>query len=228
MISNLFSLSGKNIVISGASSGIGQQIAITCSYMGARVILLGRNERRLKETLDQLNSEKKHLSFQVDLTDFSFVKEVINEVVRNIGEIDGLVNCAGMSLTLPLNVCSISKVHNIFETNVYSAFNLTREVCKVKNIAKKSASIIFLSSVMGSHGEVGKSLYSMTKGALTAGVKSLACELSLRGIRVNSISPGVIITPINKDLPHIKDPINREKIAKKHLLGIGSVQVLRL
>ena len=77
---------------------------------------------------------------------------------------------------------------------------------------------------MGSYGEIGKSLYGMTKGALQAGVKSLACELARKNIRVNAVSPGVIITPINEKLPHIADPEKRQELENMHLLGLGKTE----
>jgi len=116
-----------------------------------------------------------------------------------------------------------NKIDELFRNNVYSAYLLTKEVCRMGNFSKDGGSIVFLSSIMGTHGEVGKSLYSMTKGALISLSKSLACELALKKIRVNTISPGVIITPINENAPHISDPGKRQELEKKHLLGLGSV-----
>ena len=92
------------------------------------------------------------------------------------------------------------------------------------HFAPEGGSIVFFSSIMGSHGETGKSLYAMTKGALQAASKSLACELASKQIRVNSVSPGLIITPINENLPHITDPVKREVLEKMHLLGLGKTE----
>lgn len=220
---NPFHLKGRNIIVSGASSGIGKQVAITCSKYGANVILLGRNLDRLKETSSQLISSD-NLLYSLDLRDDKKVKEVIKIIVSKVGRIDGLVNCAGISCTLPLNLSSMENAQNVFMNNVISSFNLTKEVCNYKNISKSGASIVFISSVMGALGEVGKTLYSMSKGAIIAMVRSLACELAPKNIRVNTISPGVIITPINENLPHILDLKSRKKIEEKHLLGLGSTK----
>ena len=92
------------------------------------------------------------------------------------------------------------------------------------HFAPEGGSIVFFSSIMGSHGETGKSLYAMTKGALQAASKSLACELASKQIRVNSVSPGLIITPINENLPHITDPTKREELERMHLLGLGKTE----
>lgn len=220
MINNPFSLVGKTIVITGASSGIGRQCAIDCSKMGAKVVLIARNEERLKETLAMMIGEG-HQYYCCDLTLNDDIYEISSKIINKFGPINGLVNCAGISTTLPLKLMDYNIVTNFFNTNVFSTIELTRNFCKIGNISKEGASIIFLSSVMGCVGESGKSLYSMTKGALISAVRSLACEYARRNIRFNAISPGAILTPINKDLPHMKDDERRKKLEEQHLLGLG-------
>lgn len=219
---NSFRLDGKHIVISGASSGIGQQCAISCAEMGARVSLLGRNVERLKETLSLMTGSE-HNYYSVELTDVNSIINTIKLIVNKGGKVDGLLNVAGISTTLLIKSVSEKKIDELFRNNVYSAYLLTKEVCRMGNFSKDGGSIVFLSSIMGTHGEVGKSLYSMTKGALISLSKSLACELALKKIRVNTISPGVIITPINENAPHISNPGKRQELEKKHFLGLGSV-----
>lgn len=220
MIKNPFLLTGKNILITGASSGIGRQCAISCSQMGAKVVLIARNEERLKETLAMMEGEE-HCIVVLDLTDYKLTETIVKEIVNKVGRIDGVLHCAGISTTLPLKLVDSEKMEDFFHANVFSAYNLSKEVCKVGHFSKKGGSIVFFSSIMGIVGENGKSLYSMTKGALLSATRSLACELAKKNIRVNSISPGVVITPINKDLPHIADPDKRTILEKKHLLGLG-------
>lgn len=216
---NPFSLRGKKIIVTGASSGIGRQCAIDCSRMGATVIMIARNEERLASALSQTEGEG-HISFSVDLTDFQIIPNLVESIVAKVGKVDGLINCAGISTTLPLKLMSPEKLDEFFNANVYSAIELTREVVKLRNL-NSDGSIIFLSSVMGSVGESGKSLYSMTKGALVAAARSLACEYAKRHIRVNCISPGAILTPINEKLPHMSDLEQRKILEDKHLLGLG-------
>lgn len=216
-----FNLSGRVIIISGASSGIGQQCAISCSKMGATVILLGRNIDRLHETLSMMDNCDQHHIIQVDLVNYTEVTNVIKEVSEKFPCFHGLLNCAGISTTLPMKFVSEDKLSHYFQTNVFSAYHLTKEVCKKGRFSRDGGGVIFFSSVMGDVGDVGKSLYGMTKGALQAGVKSLACELASRKIRVNSIAPGVVLTPINEKLPHIADPEKRKILEEKHLLGFG-------
>lgn len=216
---NPFSLKGKRIVVTGASSGIGRQCAIDCSRMGANVVLIARNEERLKDTLGALAGEG-HFCVRADLSDSQIVCETAKQINDTFGKIDGIVNCAGISTTLPFKLVSREKLEEFFAANVYSAIELSRELCKVK-FMNAGGSIVFMASVMGCVGESGKSLYSMTKGALLAAARSLACELSRRQIRVNCISPGAILTPINANLPHMANPERRQMLQEEHLLGLG-------
>jgi len=220
-ITNQFTLYDKNIVVSGASSGIGRQCAVSCSEMGARVIILGRNEERLKETLKLMNEPSLHLMYSIDLVEYKKVEEVINSAIVKVGRIHGLINCAGISTTLPAKYVTPEKMDEFFHTNVHSAVNLTRIVIRQPNISKEGGSIIFISSVMGSVGENGKSLYSFTKGALIAGSKSLAIELAPRNIRVNCISPGVVDSPMSKSSAYSRNEESLSKIKAFHPLGLG-------
>lgn len=215
-----FSLTDKHIVISGASSGIGQQCAISCAAMGAKVSLLGRNIERLKETLSRMEG-KDHKIVVVDLSIEKDVITTVKEIVATSGRVDGLLNVAGISSTLLLRSVNEQQLDAFFKNNVYSAYMLTREVCKKRNFSPEGGSVVFFSSIMGSYGDIGKSLYAMTKGALQAASKSLACELAPKKIRVNTVSPGLIVTPINENLPHITDSIKRKKLEDLHLLGLG-------
>lgn len=221
---NPFTLTGKNIIITGASSGIGRQCAISCAAMGATVVLIARNQERLKETLSQMANKDTHLCYSVDLTDYNSVIGIIRDAVSKIGRLTGLLNCAGISTTLAMKMTSPETLEMFFYTNVFSAYFLTKEVCKVENISKEGASVIFISSVMASVGTSGKSIYSMTKGALLSGSRSLACELAKKNIRVNVVSPGAILTPINENLSHMKDPELRKALEEQHLLGLGRTE----
>ena len=220
---NPFSLAGKTVIVTGASSGIGRQCAIECSKAGAKVVLIGRNEERLNEAYAELQGEG-HIVKVCDLTDFELLPQVVAEIVEVCGPIDGVLNCAGISTTLPLKLMNVEKLDEFFRSNVYSAVLLSREVCKLKNISKEGASVVFYSSIMGCVGDSGKSLYSMTKGALISAVRSLAVEFAKRNIRFNAVSPGAILTPINANLPHMSDPELRKQLEDKHLLGLGKTE----
>lgn len=223
MTFNPFTLSEKTILITGASSGIGRQCAIDCSRMGARVVLIGRNEERLAETRRQMTGNG-HVVMSFDLTDFDRIGVLVADIVTRCGPLHGVLHCAGISTTLPLKLMSTEQLDRFFRNNVYSAIELTREVCKIRHMSKEGGSIVFFSSIMGCVGESGKSLYGMTKGALISAARSLACEYAKRNIRFNSVSPGAILTPINADLPHMADPDLRRQLEDKHLLGLGRTE----
>ncbi|WP_226810710.1 SDR family NAD(P)-dependent oxidoreductase [Bacteroides cellulosilyticus] len=218
---NPFSLENKIILVTGASSGIGAQCAIDFSRMGAKVILIARNIECLKQTLSKMEGSG-HAYYSVDVTDFKALSCIIKLAVSEVGKISGVVHCAGISSVLPLKLVKEEDIDNIMRTNVFSAIQLVREVTHIGYYDKSNGiSIILLSSIMGVVGESCKSLYSFSKGAIIAGVRSLAVELAPKNIRVNCISPGVIVTNINKNARHIVDPERRKELENKHLLGLG-------
>ncbi len=218
---DLFSLVGKNILVTGASSGLGRQTAISCSESGAKVILVARNKERLEDTRQRMKNPELHLIYCVDLLDYDAIEPIIKNAVDQLGKLDGLVNAAGISTTLPLKLTSPEKIDHFFRTNVTSAIQLTRLFTKPAYCNNNGASIVFLSSVMGIVGEAGKTLYSLTKGALISGAKSIALELASKKIRVNTISPGVVVTPMSQNAVYSQDEESLQKIKALHPLGLG-------
>lgn len=218
---NPFTLEGKTILITGASSGIGRQCAIDCSKMGAKVVLVARNEERLRET-ESLLEGNGHYKYACDLTNFEVMSSNVKKIVSCMGPIDGVLHCAGISTTEPLKLTTVDRLDEFMRSNVYSAVMLTKEICKIGNVNKSGASIVFFSSVMGVVGESMKSSYSLTKGALIGGMRSLAVEYGKKKIRMNCVSPGVIETPINVNQPYMKDPELRAQFEAKHILGLGN------
>jgi len=220
---NPFSLTNKTIIVTGASSGIGRQCAISCSQLGAMIIIMGRNKERLKETMALLNEEQEHMLYSLDLTDYENLGEFVKFVKTEWDHVDGILNCAGVSTTLPFRRVTPEKMDEFFHNNVISAFNLCRVFIQEKLIGE-NGSIIFLSSVMGIAGATGKTLYGMTKGALLSGAKSLALELAPKNIRVNCISPGVVISPMSKNAIYSKDEESLQRVTDLHPLGLGEVK----
>ena len=208
--------------MTGASSGIGAQCAIDCAAMGARVVLVARNEERLNVTLNQMTGDG-HLVLSADLSEVDNIAPLVKSVVSQCGVISGVINCAGISSVTPLKLITKDVLDKMIHTNVYAALFLTKEVCRMGNYDKAGTSIIFLSSVMGVTGEKAKTMYSLTKGALIAATRSLAVELASKFIRVNCIAPGAIETPINSKQPYMADPERRALLESKHPLGIGRV-----
>ncbi|HPT32463.1 MAG TPA: SDR family NAD(P)-dependent oxidoreductase, partial [Prolixibacteraceae bacterium] len=151
-MSNPFSLENKNILITGAASGIGRQCALSSEALGASLILFDQNEEGLNETLELLKHKSFHFISVVDLTDVEATSRSLSTAVEKAGRINGVLHCAGISTTLPLKLATPELVDKFFRVNVYTSYFLTREVCKVNNLAKEGASIVFFSSVVGSFG----------------------------------------------------------------------------
>lgn len=191
MSSNPFSLEGKTILVTGASSGIGKATAIECSKLGARVIALGRNEERLKETMALMESEgcESHIA---DLTNM----EDVERVISSLPKLDGVVNAAGIASTILFQFATPEKMRNMFETNFFAPVEFTRLLLK-KKLVNKGSSIVFFSSVDGPiNAHIGNSTYCATKGAIASIAKGMAVELASKGIRVNYLMPGQTETPL--------------------------------
>jgi len=218
---NPFSLKDKKIIITGASSGLGRACAILFSQLGAIIVLMGRDENRLIETRKNMLNPENHLIISLDLTKLEAIEADIKEASSKLGTFDGLVHCAGISTTLPLRLINEDKLNTFFQTNVYSAIQICKILSKPKYINEKGGSFVLISSVMGHVGEVGKTIYSLTKGALLAGAKSMALELAPKKIRVNCVSPGVIITPMTSAQPYNESEESLNLIKSYHPLGLG-------
>lgn len=222
VMENPFSLKGKNIVITGASSGIGKQCAVSCSEMGANIILIGRNEERLKDTFNCLEKGD-HLYHVLDVTRYEEVENVIETSVRKIGRISGLIHSAGKEQTIPFNMMKPSIYEDLYAVNVIAGLEFARVISKKKYV-NHSASIIFIASVMGSFGEPALSAYCSTKGAIISATKSLALELASKQIRVNCVSPGLIGDTVmgNDMIDAFSDKIKQEQLSL-HPLGFGKM-----
>ncbi|HON17723.1 MAG TPA: SDR family oxidoreductase [Salinivirgaceae bacterium] len=221
---NPFSLEGKTILITGASSGIGRQCSISASQQGAKIILLARNTEKLEETNCQTISPNDNRIVSLDLSDPKAIESTIAELKKMDVTLDGLVHSAGISATLPLTFSTPEKVKQLMDVNVYGGYELIRLLVKNGLFSNKGASIVLISSVMGSVGESAKSMYAMSKGAIHGMVKSLSIELAKKNIRVNAIAPGVVETPLSAGSFYSQDPELFEKVKAKHPLGIGSVE----
>lgn len=193
---NPFSLIGKQILVTGASSGIGRAIAIECSRMGASVILTGRDEVRLNETLLQMEYKEKHVMI---LADLSHERDIENLVDLLSDKLDGIVQCAGFTIPKPFQFLTTENLHSVMNVNFEAPFYLTQLLLKKKKLFK-GCSVVFISSISGVFvSSVGGSLYSASKGAVNGLIKGLAIELSAKNVRVNSVNPGMIDTNIFSD-----------------------------
>ena len=189
---NPYSLEGKTILVTGASSGIGRATAIECSKMGAKVVVTARNDERLKQTLETLEGEG-HQMILCDLTN----EENLNALVENTPLLDGLVCNAGINKLVPIRQLKAADLNYIFSVNTFSPIILLQKLLKKKKIAD-NASVVFTSSISGiGAAAVGESMYIASKGAISAFVKAAALEFSKKGIRVNAVCPGMVVTDMS-------------------------------
>lgn len=215
---NQFSLANKHILITGASSGIGRACALLCSQAGATLLIVGRNEARLQNTLVELQGQG-HSKLVLDLTNSAVTTQLITDCLAQKGPVHGLINAAGITATHPFKYAKPAHFEELFQSNVASALNLTRLCTKKPPV--EGMSVVFLTSVMAMVGEKAKSAYSMSKGALLAASRSLALELASKNVRINCISPGVVQTPMTANATYNKSEANRQKMLDKHPLGLG-------
>lgn len=202
---NPFSLENKTILVTGASSGIGKAIAIECSKMGAKVIITGRNEARLKETHSLLTGEQPDYSV-ADLSN----KEDLDRLSKSLPILNGLVNCAGMTRVLPFPFATRNDFEEIMDVNFFAPAELSRLLVKSKKV-NKGASIVFISSVSGVYcSAVASSIYSSSKGAVNGLVKGMALDLAPKDIRVNCVNPGMIDTDIFSDSAITKEQLEED------------------
>lgn len=187
---NPFSLERKTIMVTGASSGIGRGIAVACSKMGANIIIIGRNEHRLQETLQVLEGNG-HTMIKCDLTDNTML---VNSV-SSLPNLDGIVHCAGIGQRIPCKVIHNVDVDNVMDINFKAPVILQAELLRQKKI-NKQASVIFIASIASWSPSIGNAVYSASKGAIISYANCLALELAPRKIRVNCISPAMVWTDL--------------------------------
>lgn len=187
---NPFSLQGKTVLVTGASSGIGQATAITCARMGADVVITGRDAGRLQETGNLMDEVK--VQIVADLV----VPEDVEKLVAALPPLDGAVLCAGNSTTLPLQFGTREKFNDMFDVNFFAPVELLRLIYK-KKVLQKGASVVLIASIGGTHSFMpGNGVYGASKAALNSVMKYAAREYASRKVRVNSICPGMVDTPL--------------------------------
>lgn len=188
---NPFSIVGKTILVTGASSGIGKATAVECSKMGATLIVTGRNEERLKQTLSQLEGNG-HKIIGADLAN----DDDINRLVEECPKLDGLVNNAGFTITSTTQFITREKLSSVLDVNTFAPILLFQRLLKKKKL-QKGSSVVFTSSISGlCCAGLGNVIYSTSKAAISGFVKNAALDLASKGIRVNAVTPGMIETHI--------------------------------
>lgn len=187
---NPFSLKDKIILVTGASSGIGRGVAVSCSRMGATVVVSGRNEKRIDETLSMM-PDGEHSKMVCDLTN----QADLITAVSVLPKLDGVVHCAGIGQRIPAKLLKEENVDDVLSVNFKAPVLLQAELLKQKKV-NKAASIVFIASIASWSPSIGNSIYSASKGAIISYANCLSLELAPRQIRVNCISPAMVWTDL--------------------------------
>lgn len=214
-------LDNRNILITGASSGIGKAIACKCAELGARVRLVARSKDALEQIVEDLGPER--ASFHIlDMRNPDEYENVINQIVTEHGKLNGFVHSAGTQITLPIQNMSISQYQDIFLVNTFSAFDLSRILSLKKYRDPGELSIVFIASIMSEVANPALVAYSASKAALVGGARSMALELASKRIRVNCVSPGYIEdTPMMTNLIDTLSESELDSLKQGYPLGLG-------
>lgn len=210
-----FHLNNKTILVTGASSGIGRQVALSISEMGATVVCSGRDESRLKETFNNL----KHSGHSIFVADLSHEQNIL-KLVSELPFLDGIVHCIGTVDPFPIKFLSKQKINQIFDINYQIQVMLMAQLTRQKKL-NKNASVVFMSSISAFHPHRGGSLYAGSKAALETFSKVVALEFHQMGIRSNCIAAAMVKTPMyDKAAEQTTKEVMDEHI-RRYPLGVG-------
>lgn len=215
-MSNPFSLTGKTVLVTGATAGIGRQVAISVSEMGARVLITGRDEKRLADTLSNLRAGD-HAAIPADLVQ----QEQRDALAEKIPALDGIAHCAGVTLLHPFKFSDERRYREVYAINVEAPLFLTQRLFKHRKLSN-GGSIVFIASLGAFIGARGHSIYAGSKAAIVGIMRVLAHELAGNGIRVNSVSPGMVKTNV---VTGFAEQVSAEVVAAdeaRYPLGYGT------
>lgn len=219
-MNNPMDMSGKRILVTGASAGIGRAVCISLSQLGANVVGVGRNKDELDKTMQQLEGVG-HSMFAYDLNDFEHYAQLF-EHIRNEGDkLSGMIHCAGIARIIPVKAVSFNNMLETMKINYFSFMELVKHFSNRRNHTE-STSVVAVSSINVHYPQKCMSVYSSSKGAIEAAVSSLALELSDKKIRVNSLVAGGIDTGIADMYAGIHTQDLSASIDKLQMLGIGT------
>jgi NAD(P)-dependent dehydrogenase (short-subunit alcohol dehydrogenase family) len=218
-VSHPFSLEGLQILITGASGGLGRATAILAGRMGAKLVLTGRNRDRLEETRALVPSDGHHIEPR-DLKLTGEIPAWLKQLTVSVGRLHGLVHAAGIQIVRPLRMADDAALNEMMAINVNAAFALVKGF-RQRGVVGEAGSIVLLSSVMGITGQAGQALYSASKGALISMCRSAAVELARDKIRINCIAPGLVKTEMAEQLKSSLSAEQVQAVTAMHPLGLA-------
>lgn len=220
----MLELTGKNIIVTGAASGIGRATAILLSRLGANLILFDLNDDGLKNTNEMIKSEtgRECFLYNFDLTDFEKLEYTFSNEKSNFGKLHGLVHCAGIPSMIPLRALTNEDYERVHKINALTGLNLAKLFSKRGTFdSNATCSMVFIASVYALVGTTANIAYAMSKAAVIGMTRALAVELAPKKIRVNCVIPGFVKTDLAKDMMPVGDEEYHARIEKMHLLGWG-------
>lgn len=216
---------GKTFLITGASSGMGADIALSLNAMGARIIAIARDEEKLKLKQSQCQNPDDFLIHSRNIAEFKGLDRWALDLSKQYGGCDGAVLSAGLQQIAPISsVLSVESALAIFETNYFGNLQILKGLIDKRAKSPKGASFVFLSSNSSIKAQKGLANYSATKGAINTAIRSIALEIAPMQYRINAISPGFVMTEMIESWSEIYDASYIENIKKEYPLGLGSVK----
>ncbi len=218
-IVNPMDLTGRTILVTGGSSGIGRGTAILLSQLGAKVVVVGRSAEKLQETMASLTGDG-HFAEAFDLAQAETIPAWLDKLVLQTGPLNGIVHSAGISVAIPLRALSMKVVREILSINLEAAIMLARAFRK-RTVCVRGGSLVFVSSTSALRGAVGLSAYAASKGALISLARTLARELVPDGLRVNCVVPSFVDTPMLSSAKEVLGAQHMDDIVNLQPLGLG-------